>query len=79
MKLFTIRINLMVLILFVLTDASCDGLFNDYHYDFQEPEQINDGLETGNAWECGLDTSYLIKAVEDIRKGKFNEIHSMLI
>ena len=79
MKLMTTKINIIVLILFVLTDISCEGLFNDIDYNFRIPEQTNDGLVVGEAWESGLDTNYLIKAVEDIRKGKFNEVHSMLI
>ncbi len=79
MKIMTIKINIILLILFVLTYISCDGLFRDIDYVFEVPEQTNDGLIVGEAWESGLDTNYLIKAVEDIRKGKFNEVHSILI
>ncbi len=79
MKLFTIKINIIVLFLFMLTDTSCDGLFRDTDYVFQVPEQTNDGLEVGETWETGTDTTYLIKAVENIKKGKYNEVHSMLV
>ncbi|MCY1722900.1 serine hydrolase [Prolixibacteraceae bacterium Z1-6] len=79
MKLLTIKINIFVLILFLLTDISCQGLLhkNDFHYEI--PEHMNDGLVTGAAWEAGVDTSNLIHAVNAIKKGKHNEVHSMLI
>ncbi|WP_346854494.1 serine hydrolase [uncultured Draconibacterium sp.] len=79
MKLLTIKINVFVLILFLLTDTSCQGLLHKIDFHYRVPELMNDGLLTGAATEAGIDTSILIDAVNAISKGKHNEVHSMLI
>ncbi len=79
MKLLTIKINVFVLILFLLTDTSCQGLLHKIDFHYQVPEMMNDGLLTGVATEAGIDTSILIDAVNAISKGKHNEVHSILI
>ncbi|HYQ55930.1 MAG TPA: serine hydrolase [Draconibacterium sp.] len=43
------------------------------------PETLNDGLRTGDAKNAGMDTELLEEAIKAIEKGKFKEIHSMLI
>ena len=79
MKLLSIKINLLLIALFVLTDVSCDDLFKDYEYNYQVPELQNDGLLVGTAEESQIDSGYLVDAVNAIERGKYNEIHSMLI
>ena len=79
MKLLTIKITALVIILFALTDVSCDDLFKDTDYNYQVPEMQNDRLAVGTAEEAEIDTGYLVHAVKAIKKGKYNEIHSMLI
>jgi hypothetical protein len=79
MKLLTIKIIALVIILFALTDVSCDDLFKNTDYNYQVPEMQNDGLNVGTAEEAEIDTGYLVHAVKAIKKGKYNEIHSMLI
>ena len=79
MKLLSIKINLLLIALFVLTDVSCDDLFKDFEYNYQVPELQNDGLLVGTAEEAQIDTGYLVDAVNAIERGKYNEIHSMLI
>ena len=79
MKLLTIKITALAIILFALTDVSCDDLFKDTDYNYQVPEIQNDGLKVGTALEAEIDTGYLVNAIKAIKKGKYNEIHSMLI
>ena len=79
MKLLSIKINLLLIALFVLTDVSCDDLFKDFEYNYQVPELQNDGLLVGAAEDSQIDTGYLVDAVNAIERGKYNEIHSMLI
>ena len=79
MKLLSLKINLLLITLFVLTDVSCDDLFKDFEYNYQVPELQNDGLLVGTAEESQIDTGYLVDAVNAIERGKYNEIHSMLI
>lgn len=79
MKLLTIKITALAIILFTLTDVSCDSFFRGIDYNYQPPELKNDGLEVGNAKDSHINTRYLEHAVKTIKKGKFNEIHSILI
>jgi len=46
---------------------------------YKVPETLNDGLITGDAAEADLDTKLLEEAIKAIGKGKFREIHSVLI
>jgi hypothetical protein len=48
-------------------------------YVYQSPENINDGLDVGTLNEVNIDAGLLEKAVNDINRGKYNEVHSMLI
>jgi len=46
---------------------------------YQPPEYIDDGLETGSLEEVNIDQTLIEKAVNDISRGKYKEVHSMLI
>jgi len=48
-------------------------------YSYQQPENTGDGLDTGTLEAAGIDSELIGKAVDDINRGKFNEIHSLLI
>ena len=48
-------------------------------YSLGPPEQINDGLEVSTLEEVGMDPEMILKAIERIEQGKYNEVHSMLI
>jgi CubicO group peptidase (beta-lactamase class C family) len=48
-------------------------------YTYQQPENINDGLDVGTFSEVGIDPALIEKAVNDINRGKYDEVHSMLI
>jgi CubicO group peptidase (beta-lactamase class C family) len=48
-------------------------------YTYQQPRNINDGLDVGTFSEVGMDPALIEKAVNDINRGKYNEVHSMLI
>ena len=48
-------------------------------YVYQQPENINDGLDVGTFSEVGINPALIEKAVNDINRGKYNEVHSMLI
>ncbi len=69
------------LLLFVLTALcliSCNS--NPYpRYQYQAPQQTDDGLMTGELLEPDINIQLLEKMVDDIRSGKFDEIHSVLI
>lgn len=44
-----------------------------------QPENIKDGLEVGTLEEVNIDSKLLEKAVSRIIRGKYDEVHSMLI
>jgi len=48
-------------------------------YVYQPPENINDGLDVGSLDEVNIDAELIEKAVNDINRGKYKEVHSMLI
>ena len=48
-------------------------------YIYQPPENINDGLDVGTLGEVSIDSELIEKAVNDINRGKYREVHSVLI
>jgi CubicO group peptidase (beta-lactamase class C family) len=48
-------------------------------YTYQPPENINDGLDVGTLDEVSIDSELIEKAVNDINRGKYREVHSILI
>jgi CubicO group peptidase (beta-lactamase class C family) len=66
----------LILIVFLLSIYSCASNSN---YDYQQPENINDGLQVGQLHSVGIDTTIISKALNKIASGKFGEVHSMLI
>jgi CubicO group peptidase (beta-lactamase class C family) len=48
-------------------------------YTYQPPEDTNDGLDVGSLHEVNIDATLIEKAVNDINRGKYKEVHSMLI
>jgi CubicO group peptidase (beta-lactamase class C family) len=48
-------------------------------YIYQPPENINDGLAVGTLDEANIDSALIEKAVNDISRGKYKEVHSILI
>ncbi|QGY43994.1 serine hydrolase [Maribellus comscasis] len=79
MKLLTIKITVLAVILFMLTDVSYDTVFRNTDYLYRVPELKNDGLKIGTSEEAEIDSRYLADAVKAIKKGKYKEIHSILI
>ncbi len=71
------KIKEIVILFFVVAAASCNNASHALYY--QVPEQTEDGLQVAALEQVGLDTSLIIKAVDRIRRGKFGEIHSILI
>jgi len=48
-------------------------------YTYQPPENINDGLDVGTLDEVSIDSELIEKAVNGINRGKYREVHSILI
>ena len=48
-------------------------------YTYQSPENINDGFDVGSLDEVNIDSALIEKAVNDINRGKYKEVHSLLI
>ncbi len=61
-----------------LLNVGC-GSDSSAQYIYKIPENINDGFEVGTLEEVKIDSSLIIKAVNKINSGKYNEVHSMLI
>ena len=69
-----------ILLIFILSllFVSCK---NDpsSQYTYGPPEKINDGIDVGSLGEVNIDSTLIEKAVNDINRGKYKEVHSMLI
>ena len=48
-------------------------------YTYRQPENINDGFDAGTLDEVNIDATLIEKAVNDIRRGKHKEVHSLII
>lgn len=71
------KITGIAIVFFILAAASCNKDSHAFYY--QVPEQTNDGLQVAPMEKVGIDTSLIIEAVDRIEKGKYGEIHSILI
>ena len=75
MKQTALLISVLSLLLMIIGCGSEPS--NPYVY--KSPESINDGLDVGTLSEAGMDSALIEKAVNDINRGKYIEVHSMLI
>jgi len=71
------RIILLISILALLL-AGCQSE-PAVQYIYQPPGNINDGFDVGSLDEVNIDLALIEKAVNDINRGKYKEVHSMLI
>jgi CubicO group peptidase (beta-lactamase class C family) len=76
-KAILIASILFVLLLLVLV-IGCPSA-PAVQYTYQPPENIGDGLEVGTLDEVNIDSALIERAVSDISRGKYKEVHSMLI
>ncbi len=50
-----------------------------YSYSYNKPKQKDDGLESAELSEAGIDSTFIYRLIEDILKGKMATIHSLLL
>ena len=67
---------MLIPILFICLSA-CNNSISEYSY--KTPVDLNDGLKTATLESANINKDIIKKAVDQIKHGKFNEIHSMLI
>ena len=48
-------------------------------YVYQTPQNTDDGLDVGTLDEVGIDAELIEKAADNINRGKYKEVHSLLI
>jgi CubicO group peptidase (beta-lactamase class C family) len=75
MKQTALLISVLLLLLMIIGCGSEPP--NPYVY--KSPESVNDGLDVGTLSEVGMDPALIEKAVDDINRGRYKEVHSMLI
>lgn len=69
---------LITLIGILFLNISCSQNLHDA-YIYNQPENLNDGLEVGTPEDVGINRQMILKALARIADGKFGEVHSMLI
>jgi len=70
--------KLISFLLILFFTAKCDKDSSE-QYPYVQPVEINDGLKVGTLKQVSMDEDLIQKAVGRIEKGKYGEIHSMLI
>jgi len=77
---FPVSMVCILLILLVSCATTPKADFNSSSpYTYSPPENINDGFDVGSLDEVNIDPALIEKAVNDINRGKYKEVHSMLI
>jgi len=71
----------ITILLFLFLSALLIGCQSEPYiqYIYQPPESINDGFDVGTLDEVNINAEMIEKTVNDIRRGKHKEVHSMLI
>lgn len=69
-------ILLFSVILVILTGCGSEPI---HAYSYRQPEQVDDGFEVGSLAQANIDVNLLESAVDEIKGGKYGEIHSLLI
>ena len=72
-----LKISGIAILFFILTGASCNHANQNFIY--RVPENKNDGLEVATLEQLTIDSSLIFEAADRIRRGKYGEIHSILI
>nr|NQU91763.1 hypothetical protein [Bacteroidota bacterium] len=72
------KIIILVIAISSFLCVSCN-FDSSSQYTYRQPEIINDGFEIGSFAEVSIDSTLIIKAVNEILRGRYKEVHSMLI
>jgi CubicO group peptidase (beta-lactamase class C family) len=68
----------LVLSIFSLLIVGCES-YPTSQYAYKPPENINDGLDVGTLDEVNINSVLIEKAIDEINRGKYKEVHSLLI
>ncbi|MFC1871617.1 serine hydrolase domain-containing protein [Chloroflexota bacterium] len=69
---------LLILFLSLLLIVGCQSEPTN-PYTYQPPENISDGLDVSTIEEVNIDSELMEKVVNEINRGKYDEVHSLLI
>jgi CubicO group peptidase (beta-lactamase class C family) len=69
---------LLILLLSLLLIVGCQSEPSS-PYTYQPPENISDGLDVSTLEDVNIDSELMEKLMNDINRGKYDEVHSLLI
>jgi CubicO group peptidase (beta-lactamase class C family) len=69
---------ILLLAIISVVIVSCSSS-SSVQYTYSQPKEIQDGFEVGSLSDVNLDEDLLGKAIDEIRNGKYGELHSILI
>lgn len=72
------KLIILYLLTLGLVTTSCNSN-NSRQANYQPPKKADDGLKVGTLEEAQIDSRYIIDAIGKIHKGRYNDIHSLLI
>lgn len=78
MKNLGLLITAIFIFSFLFSETGCN-VAADEKFTYEIPGQLNDGIQVGDAGLAGLNTEKLEEATAAIERGRYNDIHSMLI
>lgn len=70
---------MLSLVLLTHMVVACDMFDPSPFYTYRPPDSANDGIKVGTCHDVNMDGGLLAEAVNEILKGKYAEVHSMLI
>ncbi len=70
--------SILIIIVLLLLMIGCQSE-PAIQYIYQPPENISDGLDVSTLEEVNIDSELMEKVVNEINRGKYDEVHSLLI
>ncbi|MFH1321514.1 MAG: serine hydrolase [Bacteroidota bacterium] len=77
-KSYELKKSILLLLVFSLLFIGCAKDISS-QWIYHSPENINDGIQVGSLVEVNMDSNLIVKAINRICRGKYKEVHSMLI
>jgi len=70
--------TILIISIFSLLHLACH-VDTAGRYKYRPPEKINDGMEVGTLEEVNVKSKWIERAVNEIQRGRYKEVHAMLI
>lgn len=77
-KIPDLKKTILIVLILSIFSIGCT-LESPGQYTYRSPENIQDGIDTGSLEDVNMEVKYLAEAVNEINRGRYKEVHSILI